>query len=133
MDRVRNLSETIDRPPSVVIAVAGDPLRLPEWAQGFATGIRRDADGWIARTGDGDVRVAFHTNGERGILDHDVTMPDGVVVTNVMRVLPNNAGSEVVFTLVQREGMTEREFEADAAAVATDLRALRELCEKIAL
>jgi hypothetical protein len=114
------------------MAIARDPLRLPEWAQGFASGIRRENDAWIAETEAGDVQVEFHTDVERGILDHDVTMPDGTVVSNSMRVLPNAKGSEVVFTLFEREGMTADAFEADAEAVAADLHRLRALCEKMA-
>lgn len=132
MWRARHVSESIDRPPSVVMAIARDPLSLPEWAAGLADGIRREGDAWIATSPMGDVRVEFRTDLERGILDHDVTMPDGTVVTNAMRVLPNDGGSEVVFTLFQRDGMTDDEFEADAAAVAADLRSLRELCERMA-
>jgi len=132
MFKARHVSESIGRPPAVVMAIARDPLRLPEWAAGLAEGIRREGDGWVASSPFGEVRVEFRTDLERGILDHDVTMPDGVVVQNFMRVLPNGGGSEVVFTLFQREGMSDAEFESDAVAVAADLRALRELCEKIA-
>jgi len=132
MFRARHVSESINRPPAVVMAIARDPLRLPEWAAGLAEGIRREGDGWVASSPFGEVRVEFRTDLERGILDHDVTMPDGVVVQNFMRVLPNDGGSEVVFTLFQRDGMSDAEFDADAAAVAADLRSLRELCERMA-
>jgi hypothetical protein len=132
MFTARHVSESIDRPPSIVMAIARDPLSLPEWAAGLAAGIRREGDAWIATSPMGEVRVEFRTDIERGILDHDVTMPDGTVVTNAMRVLPNDRGSEVVFTLFQRDGMSDAEFEADAAAVAADLRSLRALCERMA-
>jgi len=36
-----------------------------------------------------------------GILDHDVTLPSGAKVYNPMRVLPNNDGCELIFTLYQ--------------------------------
>lgn len=133
MFRARHVSASIDRPPAVVMAIARDPLALPEWAAGLAEGIRREGDAWIATSPMGEVRVEFRTDLERGILDHDVTLPDGTVVANAMRVLPNGGGSEVVFTLFQREGVTDDEFEADAAAVAADLQSLRALCERMAL
>jgi hypothetical protein len=114
------------------MAIARDPLRLPEWAQGFASGVRREGEAWIAETAAGEVQVEFHIDVERGILDHDVTMPDGTVVANAMRVLPNASGSEVIFTLFERDGMSADEFDADAELVAGDLRRLRELCEKMA-
>jgi hypothetical protein len=42
-----------------------------------------------------------------------------------MRVVPNAAGSEVVFTLFQRPEVSEAEFARDAATVTKDLRALK--------
>lgn len=113
------------------MAIARDPLSLPEWAAGFATGIARDAEGWLVDAPFGRVRVVFRFDVEAGILDHDVTMPDGSIVHNAMRVIPNDGGSEVVFSLFQRPGMSDDEFEADATAVAADLRRLRELCERM--
>jgi Fe-S cluster assembly iron-binding protein IscA len=50
-----------------------------------------------------------------------------------MRVIPagpGERGCEVVFTLRRRAGVTDEEFEADAAAVAADLAALRRLVEE---
>jgi hypothetical protein len=74
----------------------------------------------------GVVEVAFTGPIEHGILDHDVTFPDGTVVRNFLRVLRNGEGSEVVFTLYQTEGMTDEAFESDAAMVRADLARLRD-------
>ena len=66
--------------------------------------------------GSGDIEVSFPGPVEAGVLDHDVALPDGTVVHNPLRVLRNDAGSEVVFTLYRRLEMTAEEFDADAAA-----------------
>jgi hypothetical protein len=63
------------------------------------------------------------------VLDHDVVLPSGEVVTNPLRVLPDGAGCAVVFTLHRRPGMTDEEFAADAGAVRADLDRLRALLE----
>jgi len=47
-----------------------------------------------------------------------------------MRVLRNNDGSEVVFTLYRRPGMSEQEFAGDAEWVKKDLEKLKTLLEK---
>jgi len=125
----RHVTVSIRRPPSAVIAVAGDPAALPSWAGGLADGIRRVGDRWLADSPMGDVEVAFVGPVELGVLDHDVTLPDGEVVHNPLRVLRNADGSEVVFTVFQRPGMTDEAFDRDAAAVATDLERLRALLE----
>ena len=41
----------------------------------------------------------------------------------------NGEGSEVVFTVFRREGTSPEAFEADGAAVLTDLRTLKSLLE----
>ena len=61
------------------------------------------------------------------MLDHVVRMPSGEAVYNPLRVIPGGVGEarcEVVFTVRRRPGMTDAEFDADAAAVAADLATL---------
>jgi hypothetical protein len=77
----------------------------------------------------GRVQVAFAPPNDFGILDHDVTLPSGEVVSNPLRVIPDGDDCEVVFTLRRTPGMTDAEFERDAAAVASDLRRLAQILE----
>ena len=77
----------------------------------------------------GRVTVAFVRSNDFGVLDHDVTLPDGETVRNPMRVIPNGDGCDVVFTVRRRPGMSEADFAADVDAVTTDLAALRTLME----
>jgi hypothetical protein len=59
-------------------------------------------------------------------------MPSGEAVYNPFRVIPAGQGQprcEAVFTVRQRPGMTDEEFESDAATVAADLDRLRRLAE----
>lgn len=125
----RHISRTIAAPPADVIAIAGDPARLPDWAAGLATGIREVDGRWVSDSPMGEVEVRFSGPVDAGVLDHDVTLPDGTVVHNPFRVLRNDLGSEVVFTLYRRDGMSDEEFEADAAAIVADLETLATLLE----
>jgi hypothetical protein len=104
-----------------VAAWAGDPRNLPEWAAGLSTGIREESGRWVTDSPMGEVEVVFSGPVELGILDHDVHLPDGTVVHNPLRVLANDGGTEVVFTLFHRDGVADDEFEADARAVSEDL------------
>ncbi len=78
----------------------------------------------------GVVEVAFTGPAGSGILDHDVTLPDGTVVHNALRVIPNDGGSEIAFTLFQRPGMSDEQFRADARLVEEDLARLAALVER---
>lgn len=126
----KHLSIAIARSPADVYAFAVDPGHLPRWASGLAGGIRQVDGHWVADSPMGQVRVAFAPHNALGVLDHDVTLPDGTTVHNPLRVLPNAGGSEVVFTVFQRPGMTDEAFERDAATVGKDLQTLKRVLEQ---
>ena len=77
----------------------------------------------------GRVRVSFVEPNDFGVLDHDVTLPSGETVANPVRVLPNQDGCDVVFTVRRRAGMSAGDFDRDSGTVARDLATLRELVE----
>ncbi len=129
LDSSRHLAQVVRRPPEEVYAYAVDPEHLPEWAAGLArAAVHREGDVLVVDSPMGTVTVRFVPRNDLGVLDHDVTLPDGTVVTNPMRVLAHPGGAEVVFT-VRQQGLDDEEFERDAAQVATDLARLRDLLE----
>jgi hypothetical protein len=129
----RHISVWVDAAPEVVYAIAADPEQLPRWASGLAGGaLRQTVDGWVADSPMGQVVIEFAPINEFGVLDHVVRMPSGEAVYNPLRVIPageNQPACEVVFTVRQRTGMTDEEFDSDAATVAADLDRLRQLAE----
>lgn len=102
---------------------------MPRWAAGLSAGIRRDGKRWVTDSPVGVVEVAFVGPVGAGVLDHNVTLPDGEVVHNPLRVLRNDSGSEVVFTLYQRPGMSDPDVNADAELIRADLERLRSILE----
>ena len=127
---VRHLTVAIDRHPAEVYAFARAPGNLASWAAGLAGSITRLDDGTLrAESPMGTVEVRFAAANTLGVLDHDVTLESGETIHNPLRVLPNAQGSEVVFSLFRRPGVTDAELERDAAAVARDLAALKRLLE----
>jgi hypothetical protein len=133
MHDVLHLSIYIDRPPAEVYAFASDPGNLPRWAAGLARSqVEREGDEWIADAPFGKIRMKFAERNPFGVMDHDVTLESGVTVHNPMRVLPNGAGSEFLFTLIRQPGMSDEQFAEDKAAIETDLKALKNLLEGLA-
>ena len=129
----RYIATWIHRPPEEVYRFAADPRHLTAWASGLAGSIEQVGDEWVASSPMGRVRVRFAEKNAFGVLDHDVTLESGQSVHNPMRVMPNAGGSEVVFVLFRRPGVTDAELEADEAAVRRDLQALKHLLEGNAL
>jgi hypothetical protein len=127
----RHISIAIDRPPREVYDFAGNGENLPRWASGLSGGtIERSGDFFIADSPMGRVKIRFVERNELGVLDHDVTLPDGQVFDNPMRVVANGGGSEVTFVLFRRPGVSDDEFAADAAMIERDLRELKQLLER---
>jgi len=127
----RIVHRAIRRDWRAVYAFAAKPENMPLWASGLASGLTRDGEDWIADGGPiGKVRVRFAPQNDFGVIDHTVTLPDGLVVENALRVVPNGDGAEVMFTLLRPPGMDDAAFEADAAHVARDLDTLARLMEE---
>ena len=125
-----HVSATIDCPAGDVYDYASNPANLSTWAAGLAHQAVQLVDGqWIVDSPMGRVIVAFAAANDFGILDHDVTLPDGETVRNPMRVISNGDGCDVVFTVRRRQGMSGTDLAADVDAVTTDLAALRTLME----
>lgn len=126
----RIVHRTIRRNWRAVYDFASRPGNMPLWASGLAAGLTRNGDDWIADGGPvGNVRVRFAPPNDFGVIDHTVTLPDGLRVENALRIVPNGDGAEVMFTLLRQADMDDAAFAADAAHVARDLDALARLME----
>jgi hypothetical protein len=120
----RHVSRFIEQKPAEVSAFLRDHRNLPKWAAGLSAGVSEEGDVVISESPMGRVQVRFAGGAEYGIFDHDVTLPDGKTFHNPLRVLKNDEGSEVVFTLYRLPGVTDEAFEKDAATIAGDLERL---------
>ena len=120
----RHISRFIARTPSEVSAFLSDHHNLPKWAQGLSAGVTEEEGVVVSDSPMGRVRVRFAAGAELGIFDHDVTLPDGQTFHNPLRVLRNDEGSEVVFTLYRRAGVSDDDYERDAATITADLARL---------
>lgn len=131
MTKSRHIGVSILASAAEVYAYVADPSQLPTWAAGLAEGtVEKDGDQWFAQSPMGRVLVEFTGANSLGVLDHTVTLPGGEQVLNPMRVIPDDRGCEVVFTVRQRPGMSEQQFEDDCRAVLADLEKLRAVMER---
>jgi hypothetical protein len=125
----RYVATRIARTPRDVYAFASDPRNLPAWAAGLAGSVRLVDGEWLAESPLGNVRIRMAPHNELGVLDHEVTLATGESFHNPMRVMPNGGGSEVMFVVFRRAGVSAEAFAEDAATVQHDLEALKRLLE----
>ncbi|HEY7110713.1 MAG TPA: hypothetical protein VH415_14910 [Nitrososphaeraceae archaeon] len=126
----RQVSITIGLPPDKVYDFVSNPQNLPSWAGGLSGSIENVNGEWVAESPMGKVKIKFADKNMFGVLDHDVTLPSGETFYNPMRVVSNGNGSELIFTLYQRPGMSETDFKKDEEQIKKDLEKLRTLVEK---
>ena len=125
----RHISERIDRARAEVYEYASDPANLPYWAPGLGTSVEEAGGQWFVHTPEGRARFAFAARNDYGVLDHHVSLPSGEIIYVPMRVIADGNGSEMVFTLRRRPGMTDDEFARDAGLVTADLARLRQVLQ----
>ncbi|CAN5331934.1 polyketide cyclase [soil metagenome] len=125
----RTLTVTIELAPDRVYAFASNPENLPSWAAGLGRTIGEGDGEWIVETANGPISVRFAAENQLGVLDHVVTLESGQEILVPMRVVPNGAGSEVIFTLFQKAEMSDEQFTHDAQLVEQDLKTLKALLE----
>ncbi|HUC99413.1 MAG TPA: hypothetical protein VMR88_13085 [Candidatus Polarisedimenticolaceae bacterium] len=126
----KHISVSIERSASEVYEFASKPENLPQWAGGLGGSINNVEGEWIAEAPMGTVKVKFTESNKFGVLDHEVTLASGIKFYNPMRILQNNDGSEVIFTLYRQAGVSDQQFADDAESVQRDLNKLKTLLEK---
>ena len=124
---VETRSISIAAPPEAVLAVVGDPYRLPDWAPDFATAVEPDGDDWLIGSGDARFTIAVRVSAEHGTVD--LLAPGNTTFGARMRVLHNHEGSELVFTLVFPAGTDAEAIRAQMETVETELETVRALVE----
>lgn len=124
------VSQAIDAPADAVYAFASRMDNLPLWASGLAAGIVQRDGHWFAQSPMGEVRVDMAPANAFGVMDHDVTLPDGTTVHNAFRVTPCGDGCLLTFVVLRLEGVDLESFEADVAHVRRDLVTLKQKMEQ---
>jgi hypothetical protein len=125
----RTLNIRIACNPRKVADFVSDPRNLPNWAGAFCKSVRSDAGNWIVETPVGPVGLRFVARNDFGVLDHYVTPAPGIEIYVPMRVIANDDGSEVLFTLFHLPEMPKPDFDRDAAMVESDLAQLKRVLE----
>lgn len=124
------VSQTVGVTAEVAYAFASRMENLPLWASGLAKGIDQRDGKWFADSPMGEVEVVMVPANPFGVLDHDVTLPNGVNVHNAFRVTPRGEGCLLTFVVPRPAGVSQESFESDMAHVQRDLSALKELLEQ---
>lgn len=124
-----HVSVSIERPAEEVYAFVSNPKNLPLWASGLGASVAYVDGAWVVDSSVGDIKIEFVAQNTFGVLDHTITLESGESFYNPLRVIPNDRGSELIFTLFHRPDMTDELFAEDAKAIQHDLETIKRLLE----
>jgi uncharacterized protein YndB with AHSA1/START domain len=127
LGRAETRSISIAAPPETVLKLLSDARRLPDWAPAFALAVEPDGQDWLIDSGAGQLRVRVRLSLEYGTVD--LLRPNEPSRGARMRVLNNENGSELLFTIVFPVGAEDDAIAQQMATVEAELRSVRDLCE----
>ena len=125
----KHISIGISSSKEAVYEFASNPANFPKWLAFVKTVEQASEQLWSAATDAGNITIEMSPKNEFGVIDHIVHLPDGASIVNPLRVIGNNEGAEIIFTLFQLPGRTAGELEQDAKLVSADLETLKEILE----
>lgn len=128
--RTKVIHTSIESPRHSLLSYLSDLQNWRDWAP-WVRSVKKTGDrDWTLDTDIGSMKVRFVDANTLGVLDHDVTLENGLTVHNSMRVLQNGVGSELVMVLFQAPRVSDEEFARDIQAVTDDLARLKIAVEK---
>jgi hypothetical protein len=126
----RTLTVSINCPAAQVYEFVSNPQNLPRWAKGLCKSVRQSDTDWIVETPQEPTKIRFAPKNDFGVLDHYVSPSPGVEIYVPMRVVPNGAGSEIIFTVFRSPEMSDEQFAEDIGLVERDLETLERVLER---
>ncbi|MGC4004621.1 MAG: hypothetical protein QM811_16470 [Pirellulales bacterium] len=125
----KTVSTYIDCPPNRIYDYVRDANNLPHWAKNFVRSVSESAGGWKIETEHGQLDFRFAPHNTLGVLDHFIRLPTGDEVFVPMRVVANDEGAEVLFTIFRTPIQSDADFARDQELVRGDLRTLKIVLE----
>lgn len=130
LPEVRVVTAVVAVPSTFAYEATRQVELLPKWASGLAADVQRKEGAWYADSPMGQVRLEMAEPNTLGVLDHEVTLPDGAKVHNAFRVSPvDEHHCAFTFLVIKQPDQTTEAFRADVLHVERDLAALKELLE----
>ena len=124
------ISVSIERPCDEVYAFLAQPRNYAQWAAVEPGSFEPLSNGdWEGEMSFGYRHVRFTPPNPYGVLDHAIFIPGGELLFTPMRVVPNQQGTELMFTYFAREGMDEAQFASAVEWITTDFLALKSVLE----
>jgi hypothetical protein len=124
------ISVAIDRPFDEVYDFLAEPMNFPTWASNLGDTFEQiNETDWATKTRNGRTILRFARRNGFGVLDHAVFAEGETPVTIPMRLVRNEGGTQLIYTLFQAPGMDDAAFRSEAEWITSDFNALKAMLE----
>jgi RNA recognition motif-containing protein len=123
----KTLTASLPQDAQVLFVWIADPENLAKWHTSFCRSLRKENGSLIADSPRGPVPVRFIRDDRSLVLDLLTEVTEGIELTNAIRILSNGEGSEMVWTLVKPEGISDSVFHEQLRWAGSALQNLRKV------
>jgi len=123
----KTLTASLPQDAQALFAWIADPENLARWHTSFCRALRKENGSLIAESPRGRVPVRFIRDDRSLVLDLLTEVAEGIELTNAIRILSNGEGSEMVWTLVKPDGISEAIFNEQMRWAGSALQNLRKV------
>jgi len=121
----KTLTASLPQDAQSLFAWVADPENLAQWHSSFCRALRKTDGSYIAESPRGPVPVRFIRDDRSFVIDILTEVVEGIELTNAIRVLSNGEGSEMIWTLVKPDGVSESIFNEQLRWAGSALHNLR--------
>lgn len=130
MMKSETITVRIDRPAAEVYEFLREPRNLPSWTSMPGPSFEHlSGNDWATEAATGRIIYRYADRNPYFVLDHAVFAEGTEPFTTPMRIVSIGEGSEVLYTLIQRPGMTDAELASEREWVKADFLTLKTLME----
>ncbi|MBK1879259.1 VOC family protein [Pelagicoccus mobilis] len=125
----RTVTITVSASFDEVFSFLANPETLPLWATSFSKAVRKESQGWVVETGQGELAFAIDADRSSGCIEMLAGPTAEVMESFPIRVYKADNGQTVAsFTMFmsQRPGMTEALFEMHYRKLVNEVESLLE-------
>jgi hypothetical protein len=122
-------SITVNASPQKLFHFLANPANLPKWAI-FCHGISLQGTDWMVQTDFGAAKIRFDIHEKLGIIDFYISLTPNLEMPSYSRILPNETGSEYLFTHLQPSDIPDDVYVRDVVGmIDKELAAIKQLME----
>jgi hypothetical protein len=126
-ESAKTLTASLPQDAQALFAWIAEPENLPRWHSSFCRSIRRENGSLLVESPRGSVPIRFIRDDHSLVLDLLAEVAEGIELTNAIRVLRSGEGSELVWTLIKPEDVSESLFNEQFRWAGSALQNLRKV------